>query len=854
MKTISKIILIFIAVILLQLLVTPAYAGPGACTGGDLYGSEYTTYCSGSEGQCNCEDYSPGPNPPRDPLCDQMSQYCDPNAPRQGEIQCAEGCESNSCSVLNNRWPCNRQGSCSWDPNGEPDPNYCAEPTPANRMRIQGWKVDGNTCGPDGPWNSPPNNDPDDRVSIAQSGRTTQADPRNPYGKSADRSNSNNVIVSVPSKPGYQISYKLGGSCSGARTNGNSVTFTQPHPQVVELWWYYTAIPQATNTPVPPVATPTPVPLRVNVRTTLHNSCTTNAFLGTYDLRNFQGQFIVSRPVNTLLNPGQGHTMNFLTYACTPGSFYSVIARWQRPNGGTSYQQTLGGVECGTIEPHIITCPPAVPTPTPHVSNRVNVMTTAGSSCIPDVRLDNYILYNYSPTPSPVENQIINTVLLPNQSNTTSFNYACQPGSNFRVRMNYRFPQNGSSRVYDLYGAQCGGIATHIISCPTPTPPNVPNPPPIGNNDGGACVVTGWACDNSISSQPIYVELYDGDITNPATKFLGRVYANDILSPISACGGTQNHWYEFGLPSNFPPGDQVLYAYARGIDNLGREESARTPLTGNPQGVNCSTPLNTPTPAPWVQLKNSSYQSGTILRNIIPLEPQLYDNSGDGEPYFIIRNSSPLRDAGAVIARGIDLGTINPEADVSAKKWSNAVLGGGGVNISSFIEYVKAKKGYITATGINTTLATDKINVIKDTNITIDNNNRDILYGKTPLMIILDGGNLTIDMPLLDPVFNPDKKPIVILVNRKGAVGGSLTFTPTTEVANGIFISNDVTTGLTTDKGLLIEGNLVSGTMNNQRKWSNNSRPSLYIINSPKMYLDLLKFMSKSTYEWKQLK
>jgi len=242
------------------------------------------------------------------------------------------------------------------------------------------------------------------------------------------------------------------------------------------------------------------------------------------------------------------------------------------------------------------------------------------------------------------------------------------------------------------------------------------------------------------------------------------------------------------------------------------------------------------------------------LLDKIPPTPFLYDGSA-GQPYFILGGASPLRDPGVVTSDGIDFN--NPLASVSVKKWVNSTYHASGVNTASFVNYIKSKKDYnlITDGDLNKIQA-NKVNIFTS-DVTIANaTDASKIYGgtNTPIMIILENANISINIgnAAVPGAFNPGKSSLVIIAASEGS-GGKITFTSGTSEANGIFIADTIDTSSTTNQGLSIEGNLITNSLTNGRKWTDNRRPSLYVVHSPQMYIDLFSFLSKPTYEWTQL-
>jgi hypothetical protein len=70
---------------------------------------------------------------------------------------------------------------------------------------------------------------------------------------------------------------------------------------------------------------------------------------------------------------------------------------------------------------------------------------------------------------------------------------------------------------------------------------------------------------------------------------------------------------------------------------------------------------------------------------------------------------------------------------------------------------------------------------------------------------------------------------------------------------NAILIGQTVSTGVSTT-GLKIKGNLINeSVLQIDRNQSDGRMPSLFVVFDPKIYLDILPYLSTSTYDWKQI-
>jgi len=253
----------------------------------------------------------------------------------------------------------------------------------------------------------------------------------------------------------------------------------------------------------------------------------------------------------------------------------------------------------------------------------------------------------------------------------------------------------------------------------------------------------------------------------------------------------------------------------------------------------------------WIKLKQSSYWSFSSSKdNVIPAFVHPYDADDSGDNVFILPTRSEDQEAGSALGMNIgasaSYSTIHDWHDEN-KDYSVTSA----YSPTQYLEYVRSLKEYKTVT--NLTDAVNGVNVI-DGNQTISSN--DFTAGKNFVLVVTGTVNINIDD------FNKlNNSSIAIIADTINFCAG--TDTPasgcTTEVkeAHGIFIANTINTGDTdgtADEGLKINGNMVAlSAFTNSRVRSDSSKPTIFIINNPKMYMDLLPYLSKSIYDWKQL-
>ena len=249
---------------------------------------------------------------------------------------------------------------------------------------------------------------------------------------------------------------------------------------------------------------------------------------------------------------------------------------------------------------------------------------------------------------------------------------------------------------------------------------------------------------------------------------------------------------------------------------------------------------------PWIKLKDSSFSKIGDLNNVIPLNITAYDADDNTNHYFIINNSSPPQtDPGLVSAASINTGTAN----VSSKNWwvasySRIVS----TSPQLFLDYVRSRKEYQTIADLSS--ITNNGLYVWQGDLTLTNTNLNQITASNLVLIV--NGNLSIN----ENQFNIGGDCRNTSTSKKIALlsTGAINFSNTTQCAAGIFIGKTIDTGSNNNQGLKIKGNLVAfSSFNNQRKWSNNSKPAVFIVFQPQMYLDLLPYLSVSKYDWRQL-
>ncbi len=238
----------------------------------------------------------------------------------------------------------------------------------------------------------------------------------------------------------------------------------------------------------------------------------------------------------------------------------------------------------------------------------------------------------------------------------------------------------------------------------------------------------------------------------------------------------------------------------------------------------------------WVKLKNASFAGIGSLSNNIPLNLSAYDSDDSAaQRYFIMTGTGD--DPGAASVNGtFTLGT----ADVSDFNWKSENNGMTSVwNRSSFMDYVKSRKSYTSISSLSE---------ISANGIYYYSGLLPLSWGAVPSqfntykVVLIVPGQVDIDVAN----FNPTQSFALI--------ADTINFNANVQSATGLFVAASVTTGDTTNQGLKITGNLIAqSSFNNQRDWTTNTKPSVFIVFDPSLYLNLLDTLSVASYDWRQL-
>lgn len=417
---------------------------------------------------------------------------------------------------------------------------------------------------------------------------------------------------------------------------------------------------------------------------------------------------------------------------------------------------------------------------------------------------------------------------------------ACQHESKAEC-LNCTFPCNNIGSCHNFPDPNTCFDCLPVNQAPPPTPTPTPTPYPTVAILGNLREYLGASCQNNISSNGLSI----------------RIAPQNSAGVTSTCGitppaGQTRSSYRCTITFNNQQNPKPTPAQSLSLNVSAPEYQTAYWTSNNSCSVDANNTINVnvavPNPTtvfnkdiffrtttPWIKLKNSSFAAINNLVNIIPYNIAPYDSDDTNERYFIINDSN---DPGLVTAPSLNIGT----AQISSRGW---LITGyqlqQSLTLSAFIDYIRSRKQYQTISSLNN-LTENKINFYQG-DLTINNSNQSSFNNKKVVLIVL--GTVSLEASSSPPTFEPNNAATAILAY-------TIKFGDNLQSAKGVFIAQNIITGSNSNQGLKITGNLVTQSLDNQRRWNDNSKPSVFIIFDPKIYLDLLPYLSISKYDWRQ--
>lgn len=235
----------------------------------------------------------------------------------------------------------------------------------------------------------------------------------------------------------------------------------------------------------------------------------------------------------------------------------------------------------------------------------------------------------------------------------------------------------------------------------------------------------------------------------------------------------------------------------------------------------------------WFKLSQASYNSRMSGRtNYIPNTISPYDaDDTTANRYMIIGTDGSIAQNNPVV-----IGPANTA--YSQNNWyTSGYTHTSDVSYLQYIDYIKARKDVITITSPD-----------------LSQINSDGIYSISAPVVLdetrFDGKKVVLVVQGASATFNTNFVP----VNGSVAVlAKDIIIDPSVTEINGILIGQTVATGASTN-GLKIKGNLVDEeAMEIERVQNDARKPSLFVVFDIVTYLNVLPYLSTSTYDWKQL-
>lgn len=352
----------------------------------------------------------------------------------------------------------------------------------------------------------------------------------------------------------------------------------------------------------------------------------------------------------------------------------------------------------------------------------------------------------------------------------------------------------------------------------------------------------GGPTDVLIGDTAVYQANYtdaEGNLTDPLMYAYSNNCLGEPLNKTSSGSEPGIHTFEW-QPTE--PGNFVIYAAANSNEAtcLGYSSCVDGPPRYLCTGPNTFINVTVRNPEPWYKLKDTSLNKiGDHTISVVENVKKFTDSDSDdnGLRYVIIGNNP-----GTLVSTGnYNPGPTYNSISSSNKNWYSAIYGNTNTSLfANFYQYLISRKLIIKINSLS--------EITKSGAYYLQSNNLDLISQPPSFNFILivrnadntDYGDVNIGVDN----FNNTETSIFILAK-------NITVTNGVQNINGIFATTNNFIYNNTN-GLKIKGNLLSKNAVILQNRPDNSRPSLFIVFSSKMYLDLLPYLSISKYEWKQ--
>jgi len=238
----------------------------------------------------------------------------------------------------------------------------------------------------------------------------------------------------------------------------------------------------------------------------------------------------------------------------------------------------------------------------------------------------------------------------------------------------------------------------------------------------------------------------------------------------------------------------------------------------------------------WFKLSQTSFNSRMSNRsNFIPNSLRTFDLTADDDnttKNLILGSAGNIVQNGALNVGAASIPYSTPNWYTSGYSHTNDIT------YSKYIDYIKARKDFTTITNVNLSeIVGDGIYYIKNS-VTLSSATQ--FNGKN-VVLVLDGGEV-----FINGNFIPVGGSVAILAK-------DVRIDPTVSEVDAILIGQTVDLG-DGAVGLKIKGNLIDESeLTIERNQVDGRRPSLLVIFEPQIYLNVLPYLSTSTYDWRQI-
>jgi hypothetical protein len=224
-------------------------------------------------------------------------------------------------------------------------------------------------------------------------------------------------------------------------------------------------------------------------------------------------------------------------------------------------------------------------------------------------------------------------------------------------------------------------------------------------------------------------------------------------------------------------------------------------------------------------------------QNYMPNTISLFDSSGDDS----VANKDMIIGSAGSIVQNSPVVVGAPNTKYSENNWyTNGYQYSNDISYQKYIDYIKARKDFTTLSGVITSASfpSNGIYTISDQDVVFDQT----WFAGKYIVLVIDGGKKA--------TFNTDFKP----TGSVAVLASEIDINPSVTEIDAILIGQKVSTG-TASNGLKIKGNLIDeeSSMTIDRTQPNAHKPSLFVVFDVPTYLNVLPYLSTSTYDWKQV-